>query len=115
MNQTAVDILKHSDRYLRNVAVDNVIFGYHDKELKVLLQQPINVDKWTVTGGYIERTESIEEAAHRNITPFIVVAIQRTGAPDKRSITRESADHVDRFSRVGINVEAALVAIAQRN
>jgi len=42
--------------FLRNVSVDNVIFGYHEKELKVLLQQPFNVSKWTVTGGYIKRT-----------------------------------------------------------
>lgn len=66
------DIVNHSQHYLRNVAVDNVIFGYHDKELKVLLQQPFAVDKWTVTGGYIKRTESIEEAANR-------VALSRTG------------------------------------
>ena len=66
------DIFTDADRYLRNVAVDNVIFGYHDKELKVLLQQPFVLDKWTVTGGYILRTESIEEAASR-------IAFARTG------------------------------------
>jgi ADP-ribose pyrophosphatase YjhB (NUDIX family) len=58
--------------YLRNVSVDNVIFGYHDKELKVLLQQPFTDSKWTVTGGYIKRTESIEAAASR-------IAFERTG------------------------------------
>lgn len=66
------DLFKNSGQYLRNVSVDNVIFGYHDKALKVLLQQPFVVDKWTVTGGYIKRTESIEEAAHR-------IAFLRTG------------------------------------
>jgi 8-oxo-dGTP diphosphatase len=66
------DIFKYSDHYLRNVAVDNVILGYHDKELKILLQQPFVVNKWTVTGGYIKKTESIEEAAHR-------IAYLRTG------------------------------------
>ncbi|WPV02023.1 NUDIX hydrolase [Mucilaginibacter sp. cycad4] len=60
------------DKYLRNVAVDNVIFGYHDKELKVLLQKPIVLEKWTVTGGYILKTESIEDAADR-------IAFSRTG------------------------------------
>lgn len=75
MKQSETDILEYADRYLHNVAVDNVIFGYHDKELKVLLQQPASVDKWTVTGGYIERTESIEEAAHR-------IAFLRTGLKD---------------------------------
>ncbi|MFI5155628.1 MAG: NUDIX hydrolase [Chitinophagales bacterium] len=66
------DYILNSGLYLKNVAVDNVIFGYHDKELKVLLQQPMSVNKWTVTGGYIRRTESIEEAASR-------IALARTG------------------------------------
>src|ERR1700761_2590383 len=65
----------HPDAYLRNVSVDNVIFGYHDKELKVLLQQPIVADKWTVAGGYIRKTETIEEAAAN-------IAFSRTGLKD---------------------------------
>jgi len=69
------DIFKDPDKWLHNVSVDNVIFGYHDKELKVLLQQPFILDKWTVSGGYIRKTESIEEAAHR-------IAFLRTGLKD---------------------------------
>jgi 8-oxo-dGTP diphosphatase len=69
------DILKNPEQYLRNVAVDNVILGYHDKEIKVLLQRPFVVDKWTITGGYIKKTESIEEAAIR-------IAYSRTGLKD---------------------------------
>ena len=69
------DIFDVKGQFLRNVAVDNVIFGYHEKELKVLLQQPYVVDKWTVTGGYIKRTESIEQAAAR-------IALDRTGLKD---------------------------------
>jgi ADP-ribose pyrophosphatase YjhB (NUDIX family) len=72
MEQSEIDDILHADRYLRNVLVDNVILGYHDKELKVLLQQPKAVDKWTITGGYIKRTESLEEAAAR-------IAFSRTG------------------------------------
>jgi len=70
--QDTDDLLNNPDQWLRNVAVDNVILGYHDKELKVLLQRPFVVDKWTVTGGYIRKTESLEEAAHR-------IAFLRTG------------------------------------
>lgn len=70
--QLSDHILDPSNEYLRNVSVDNVIFGYHEKELKVLLQQPFANDKWTVTGGYIKKTESIEEAAKR-------IAYSRTG------------------------------------
>ena len=61
--------------YVRNVAVDNVIFGYHDRELKVLLQRPRLLTKWTVAGGYIRKMESIEEAAHH-------IAFMRTGLKD---------------------------------
>jgi len=49
------DFFNNSGGFLRNVTVDNVIFGYHEKELKVLLQQPFSLDKWTVTGGYIKK------------------------------------------------------------
>ncbi|HVV55845.1 MAG TPA: NUDIX domain-containing protein, partial [Mucilaginibacter sp.] len=72
MTETPDDIFKRENIYLHNVSVDNVIFGYHEKELKVLLQQPFSVDKWTVTGGYIKKTESIDEAAAR-------IAYARTG------------------------------------
>jgi len=66
------DFFSNAEGYLRNVSVDNVIFGYHGKELRVLLQQPFPLDKWTVTGGYIKKTETIEEAANR-------IAFSRTG------------------------------------
>ena len=66
------DILNGSELYLRNVSIDNVIIGYHKKQLKVLLQRPRGVSKWTVSGGYIKRTETIEEAAER-------IAKERTG------------------------------------
>lgn len=67
-----VDPIFNFDDFLRNVAVDNVIFGYHEKELKVLLQRPVGFSKWTVSGGYIKKTETIRQAAER-------VAFMRTG------------------------------------
>lgn len=69
------DVLCGQNYYLRNVSVDNVIFGYHKKELKVLLQRPSGLTKWTVCGGYIKRTETIDEAAAR-------IAKERTGLND---------------------------------
>lgn len=58
-------ILNGPKYFLRNVSVDNVIFGYHEKQLKVLLQRPAGIEKWFLPGGYIQRTETIEEAAIR--------------------------------------------------
>jgi ADP-ribose pyrophosphatase YjhB (NUDIX family) len=75
---TSKDIKAFSEdvnAYLRNVSIDNVIFGYHEKELKVLLQRPFPLDKWTVTGGYIKKKETIDEAAQR-------IALSRTGLKD---------------------------------
>ena len=69
------EILNGPDYFLRNVSIDNVIFGYHIKELKVLLQRPQGINKWTVSGGYIKKTETIEEAAIR-------IARERTGLED---------------------------------
>jgi len=34
----AADFYNNSADFLSNISVDNVIFGCHDKELKVLLQ-----------------------------------------------------------------------------
>jgi 8-oxo-dGTP diphosphatase len=69
------DVKNGYNYFLRNVSIDNVIFGYHKKELKVLLSRPHGLNKWTVCGGYIKRTESIEEAAIR-------IAKERTGLED---------------------------------
>jgi 8-oxo-dGTP diphosphatase len=69
------DILNGHIEYLSNVSIDNVIFGYHGKELKVLLQRPQGISKWMLPGGYIKRTESIDGAAKR-------IAKERTGLND---------------------------------
>ena len=60
-------ILNGPNYFLRNVSVINVIFGYHEKLLKVLLQRPLGTDKWLLPIGYIKRIETIEEAASRTI------------------------------------------------
>jgi len=60
-------ILNGPKYFLRNVSVSNVIFGYHEKMLKVLLQLPAGTNKWLLPIGYIKRIETIEEAASRTI------------------------------------------------
>ncbi len=102
------DLAKDAEQYLRNVSVDNVIFGYHDKELKVLLQQPFAASKWTVTGGYIKRTETIEQAANR-------IALTRTGldnlffqqfaafgSPERAKDSDFTAKRLSEFSRTEV-------------
>lgn len=60
------------------VAVDCSIFGYEDGELKLLLYprgfEP-SYGKWSLMGGFVQETESMEEAAMR-------VLMQTTGLKD---------------------------------
>ena len=50
--------------FLPNISVDNVIFGYEEGYLKVLLLE-IAEGKWMLPGGFIFRDEAIEEASRR--------------------------------------------------
>ena len=60
------------------VAVDCSIFGYEDGELKLLLYprgfEP-SIGKWSLMGGFVQESESMEEAARR-------VLLQTTGLKD---------------------------------
>lgn len=55
-----------ADRFL--IAVDCVIFGFDDEQLKVLLiKRPIEPAKgrWSLMGGFLEHGESLDRAAER--------------------------------------------------
>src|SRR5664279_1379159 len=98
------NIFKDPGQYLRNVSVDNVIFGYHDKGLKVLLQQPFAVDKWTITGGYIKKTESLDEAAHRiaflrtGLTGLYLQQFRSFGNPKRAVDSGFNTEHMSKIS-----------------
>ena len=68
-------LVRGKEVYLQNVAIDNVIFGYHEKSLKVLLQRSTPMGIWMLPGGFIRRNETVETAAAR-------VAEERTGLKD---------------------------------
>ena len=74
---------KHS-RYL--IAVDCIIFGYDifDKEIKLLLVkrsfEPAK-GKWSLEGGFVEESESLDEAAHRilrNLTGLDIIYLKQS-------------------------------------
>jgi len=61
-----IDQILNGEKYFyKNISVDNVVFGYHDRELKVLLLKPETLKKWLLPGGYVFKTETVEEAAYR--------------------------------------------------
>lgn len=60
------DFLRHGHQYnLPGVSIDNVIFGFHENQLKVLLLQSPSKNIWMLPGGFVGNREHIDEAAAR--------------------------------------------------
>lgn len=57
--------LRGHEKYLRNISVDCIIFGFHDNELKVLLLHAQYAMLWALPGGFIKKAEHMDEAAKR--------------------------------------------------
>lgn len=64
------------ENFIHQLSIDCVIFGYKERELKVLVPK-INLSKdlWALPGGFIQQDESIDEAAQR-------ILQERTGLID---------------------------------
>ena len=60
------------ETYRSASTVDCAIFGYHEGEVKLLLVKNKILIKWVCPGGYIKKTESLDEAAAR-------ITMERTG------------------------------------
>ncbi|MGI4728999.1 MAG: NUDIX hydrolase [Janthinobacterium lividum] len=68
-------LLNGHNHFLPSISIDNVIFGFHENELKVLLLQAKSGKHWALPGGYVFKEEEIEEAAAR-------ILIDRTNLQD---------------------------------
>jgi 8-oxo-dGTP diphosphatase len=66
---------KGQEKYLRHISIDCVIFGFHENKLKILLLKPKYGNHWALPGGFIQKKEHIDEAAHRILN-------ERTGLND---------------------------------
>jgi len=70
-------VLKSSKEFwascIPHLSVDNVVFGFHDTQLKVLLLQTNAGKEWLLPGGYVRKDENINDAVKR-------VLKERTGA-----------------------------------
>jgi 8-oxo-dGTP diphosphatase len=60
-NQFNTDV----DQFMPGLSIDNVIFGFHDNQLKVLLLECLNRRDWMLPGGYIHKEETVDAAASR--------------------------------------------------
>lgn len=63
------------DEYLPGLSIDCVIFGYHKKELKILIHEYKKTGLFALPGGFIRCNEDIDTAAKR-------VLKERTGLSD---------------------------------
>jgi len=75
--------------YIPHVCIDCAIFGYHDHRLKILLSQLEGFEGHCLPGGYIKRTETLDEAASRivqektSITGLYLQQYKTFGDPDR--------------------------------
>lgn len=84
-----IDIISEGHLYfLRNISVDNVIFSYHNEALYVLLFYN-TVKNWALTGGFIQRDETLDEAALRiagnptGLKIFFMKQFRAFGGPER--------------------------------
>ncbi|WP_234733896.1 NUDIX hydrolase [Tellurirhabdus bombi] len=54
-----------SELCIHYLSIDGVIFGFHQNQLKVLLLRWKGTNEWSLPGGFIKKTESVDDAAQR--------------------------------------------------
>lgn len=54
-----------SEQCIHYLSIDGVIFGFHENQLKVLLLRWKGTNEWSLPGGFIRKTESVDVAAQR--------------------------------------------------
>ncbi|EIA08778.1 NUDIX hydrolase [Flavobacterium frigoris] len=60
-------------KYIPNLSVDCVVFGFQEASLKVLITRIKDKNVWALPGGYVLKEDNLKEAANR-------ILYQRTGA-----------------------------------
>jgi len=71
-HQAEKESVAQGGNYMHGLAIDAVIFGFHDHQLKVLLMQYKKTGLFTLPGGFIYKKENLNDAAQR-------VVSERTG------------------------------------
>nr|WP_294943328.1 NUDIX domain-containing protein [uncultured Mucilaginibacter sp.] len=74
-NPTPKEDSPAGEGFIPHLAVDAVIFGFHNQQLKVLLMRYSNTGLYALPGGFVRLNENLNDAAKR-------VASERTGLTD---------------------------------
>lgn len=56
------------DQFQPGISIDCVIFGYHKRELKILILEYKNTGYFALPGGFLGKEEDLDEAAERVLT-----------------------------------------------
>ncbi len=81
-------------KYIPHISVDCVILGYHANQLNVLLNKWKDAEVWSLPGGYVERNESVDTAAHRvlwertGVDKLFLQQFYTFGDPDRINMNR---------------------------
>ncbi|MBS1973351.1 MAG: NUDIX hydrolase, partial [Bacteroidetes bacterium] len=60
------DFMLHAhERFVKHLSIDCVIFGYHERQLKVLLLKLKTLGAWALPGGFVSFDETLAQAAQR--------------------------------------------------
>lgn len=69
--QTARETDEKGEGFLKSIAIDAVIFGFHDDQLKVLLIEYKGTGLFALPGGFIKTEEDLNNAALRVVSERI--------------------------------------------
>lgn len=75
MSKDSIAIQADGADYLPGLALDLVIFGFHQHQLKILLLEYENTELFALPAGFIKKEENLNDAARRSLG-------ERTGLPD---------------------------------
>ena len=94
------------DLYQHGLSIDCVAFGFHQNELKVLLQKPVNLDKWALLGGFVKQDEDLETTANR-------VLLERAAVKDIKLHQFKVFSDPNRYDESYVNRLLSLDAISK--
>jgi 8-oxo-dGTP diphosphatase len=70
-----IQLIPSENDYMPGLAINCIVFGYHNRELKVLCTRQEPLTKWYLPSGHIKKDEGINQAAYR-------ILKERTGVSD---------------------------------
>lgn len=89
------------DKYLPHISIDCCVFGFHENQLKILLIKRKNMEPWSLPGGFILPTESVDAAAERILQDLtnlqdifleqfkIFGEVNRTNSPETKKVIQQ--------------------------